>query len=74
MRTHGDQLAVASTGDGGREPGADKDFPPCCDGVGRLSDLTLLDGLSEADLAELVAAQTCLHRCPGWPDRRREPG
>lgn len=74
MRTHGDAPRLSSSSGGAREPGSDLPFGPCCAGVGQLSDLELLAGLDEDQLAELVAHETCLHRCPGWPDRRREPG
>ena len=79
MRTSNDEPALLAHGDhGGREPGADHDFPDCCEACPVViveHDDPVLYGLEgEAIVAMIDASRSaCLHRCPGWPDRRREP-
>lgn len=75
MRTFGDSPARSSFGDssGAREPGSDHRFPDCsCPapplGVDSVRFLTEVQVVSVLDAAKAA----CLHRCPGWPERRRE--
>lgn len=68
------RLASYGAGDDGREPGADKDFPPCSCGEVTLG-VEEVRGLDEAGVLALLEARcrAVLHRCKGWPARRREP-
>lgn len=67
--------AGASLADSGRVAGADHDFPPCCTGCTRPVDPCALEGLDVEQLATVADGlrAACLQRCPGWPERRREP-
>lgn len=74
MRTFADAPPAAHHGDpgGAREPGADLPFPDCSCPAPPL-DVTAVRFLTEVDVVAVLAAAraACLHRCPGWPDRRR---
>lgn len=76
MTTFGDTAPLASFGDitTGREPGAELPFPACPCPAPPLG-VDAIRFLTEVDLAVVVdaARAACLHRCPGWPARRREP-
>lgn len=78
MRTSGDapRLARFADGNGPREPGSDVEFPDCGCDAEVLLDADAVRYLTADELAAVVDEKkaACLHRCPGWPDRRREPG
>lgn len=77
MRTFGDapRLPAFAAGPSVAEPGAERPFPDCScpapplgvDSVRFLTEVQLVAVLDAAHVA-------CLHRCPGWPPRRREGG
>lgn len=75
MRTHGDAPTLPRYGDstGPVEPGADRPFPDCACPAPPL-DVDAVRHATEAQLVTILdaAKAACLHRCPGWPERRRE--
>lgn len=75
MRTYGDVASAASHGDTSSvpEPGADRRFPDCSCPAPPLG-VDSVRFLTEVQLVTVLAAAkaACLHRCPGWPARRRE--
>lgn len=77
MRSSGDVARLSTFGTAGDavpQPGADRPFPDCGCTVPPALDVDAVRFLTEVQLVDVVSAATaaCLHRCPGWPERRRE--
>lgn len=76
MRTFGDEPRLSSSpvSSAAHEPGADLAFPDCACPAPPLN-IDAVRFLTEVDLAAVLDAAhaACLHRCPGWPERRDGP-